>query len=59
MTMGDPDGAGYKGMGADHPLGRHSRDGVEHRRYRKTLDPVFSAQRVADLARSGDHQERA
>ena len=50
VVMGDPDGEGYKSMGADHPLGPHSRDGDEHRRYRKTLDPVFSAQRVAGLA---------
>lgn len=50
VEMGDPGGEGYKSMGADHALGPHSRDGDEHRRYRKTLDPVFSAQRVAGLA---------
>ncbi len=49
VIMGDPEGEGYKSMGADHALGPHSRDGEEHRRYRKTLDPVFSAQRVAAL----------
>jgi cytochrome P450 len=46
VEMGDPAGAGYAGMGADHALGPHSRDGSEHRRYRKTLEPVFSPQRV-------------
>jgi cytochrome P450 len=47
IVMGDPGGEGYKDMGADHPLGPHSRDGADHRRFRKILDPVFSPRAVA------------
>ncbi len=46
MAMGDPHGEHFKGMGADHPLGPHSRDGEPHRMFRRLLDPIFAPKRV-------------
>jgi cytochrome P450 len=41
---------GSKYLGSDRPAIPLGLDGPEHRRYRRLLDPVFTAKRVAPLA---------
>jgi cytochrome P450 len=48
VVMWDPIDTGYVMLGADHPLGPHSRDGREHTRFRKLVDPHFAPRRMAE-----------